>query len=840
MKFDFGKLGSASGGQRPTDPIRLFETLPSLPNTLNDLWRGQAEALTEWHQNRQLSDVLISLNTGAGKTVLGLLIAQSLVNEGLEHVVYVCSTNDLVKQTAIEANRIGIPYTTRSKAKFSNDLFETDQAFCITTYSALFNGRSTIRSKFFPEAIIFDDAHVAENILRDAFTIRIDSAKYGDLFKEVANLFADHFSELGNRGQFNDAIGKQHYATAFAAPRAVHSKKAQILEIFDRHRLQEDESIKYAYSHLRDHIECCAAIFTHGAFELAPPFLPTLAMDVFDRPVRRIYLSATLSSQIEFVRAFGRVPKKVVMPSNDAGNGERLVLFEKGVQNGFPTKLAKEISLSNKIVIAVPNYQAAGNWSDVASPPAVEQFSDELDKFRKEKVGAFVLVARVDGIDLPHDTCRIMLMEGVPSGTSLIEKFQYEFLRMANVQSYRIANRIAQLFGRINRGRNDYGAFLVKGHELNVWLSRDRNLSILPPLLQRQIILGREVQTGLGINDHNAVKGIVSAVLGRDQDWLDYYSREIKLAEIDKEQADRVSAAEPVLLKAAISEANYACAIWNRNYALARRTLEATVDEATQADTPLGGWHNIWVAAAYDLEGDRGSAENHYAKARYKIGPAITLPQRRWQASDGSVEIVFNSFGNSIRQQVAYTSGGAFETELRKIREELELISSGSPRQAEAGLRKLGELLGFRSERPDNDVGTGPDVTWVDDDEKKILGFELKTDKSDPATYFKKDVAQGHDHIEWMASNYSECEQLGLLFVGPDGLADSKANPSEGMGLCLIKQIESLRGRLVGFIDAMRDIPPIERLAAVDTETKKQIWSLSSLASELWSKNLSG
>jgi hypothetical protein len=38
------------------------------------------------------------LNTGAGKTVIGNLIAQSLVNEGLQHVVYACGTSTLLSR----------------------------------------------------------------------------------------------------------------------------------------------------------------------------------------------------------------------------------------------------------------------------------------------------------------------------------------------------------------------------------------------------------------------------------------------------------------------------------------------------------------------------------------------------------------------------------------------------------------------------------------------------------------------------------------------------------------------------------------------------------------------
>ena len=70
--MDFSKLGSAKKAAAPIDPIKIFETLPSLPGTFNDLWRGQDKALAEWHANRKKSDILISLNTGAGKTIVGL------------------------------------------------------------------------------------------------------------------------------------------------------------------------------------------------------------------------------------------------------------------------------------------------------------------------------------------------------------------------------------------------------------------------------------------------------------------------------------------------------------------------------------------------------------------------------------------------------------------------------------------------------------------------------------------------------------------------------------------------------------------------------------------------
>jgi superfamily II DNA or RNA helicase len=89
-KFDFTSLGKIGAKKEkvPTDPIQIFERRPSIEGGFDDLWRGQAEALEDWNKNhRNTDDTLITLNTGAGKTVVGLLIAQSLVNEGVENVV---------------------------------------------------------------------------------------------------------------------------------------------------------------------------------------------------------------------------------------------------------------------------------------------------------------------------------------------------------------------------------------------------------------------------------------------------------------------------------------------------------------------------------------------------------------------------------------------------------------------------------------------------------------------------------------------------------------------------------------------------------------------------------
>lgn len=837
--MDFSKLGTPKAVRRPTDPVKIFERLPNLPGTPNDLWRGQAEALAQWNTARDRNDVLVSLNTGAGKTLVGLLIAQSLVNEGIENVVYVCATIDLVNQTSLEAQRIGLEHTTRVRSNFDNDLFESGRGFCITTYHALFNGLSAIRRRFFPGAVVFDDAHVAESILRGALTLTVSGREQPELFNEVVELFRPHFRSLRIEGRFENTLTEEYPTIVMAAPGGLAERRDRLLALLRNHRVHDDGQLKFAFAYLRDKLDCCAILFSRGAFELAPPFLPSLALDVFERPVRRVYLSATLKSKTDIVRAFGRLPDVIIEPDNDAGNGERLILFGRSIVGGISTALVSRVSHERKALIAVPSYPAARNWEELAVPPDPRHFSEQLEAFRQSDTGTFVLVSRVDGIDLPHDTCRIMVMDGLPSGASLIERYQWEFLRMLNLHSTRIANRLVQLFGRINRGRNDYGAFLVAGNDLNTWLNNDRNVALLPELLQRQILLGRTVQEGMNIKEADAVIKTINAVLSRETSWLEFYGENIQRGDLDQDQVQRAEEAEDQMVAAARAEAAYAAAMWNGEVADGRNVLDAAAEAIGHVDTLLCGWQYVWVGATFEAEGDIDSAHLAYRRAMSRLGNMIVLPRSVGAQCTATLGEDASQFARNIDRLVGLTMNEHFDREQERWRTQLADLSRGTPRQMEEATRGLGETLGFTATRPDNDVGTGPDVLWVDDVSSSCIAFELKTDKDDPATYWKKDISQGHDHLAWLAANYPDYACLGLLFVGADGSVEAKGNPTDSMWHCSPENLVELRGHLFALIGDLRRFMPLERSGKTRELCDDGTWEIGALFERLKGSKLS-
>jgi hypothetical protein len=202
--IDFGSLKKPDVKARPTDPREIFRKRPSGEGAANDLWQGQAEALDKWYKAKA-DETLVLLNTGAGKTIIGLLIAQSYVNQGVKNVVYVCSTIDLVRQTAEESAKLGIPITCKQGGAFDNDLFVQGKAFCITTYPALFYSFQGTQKL---GALIFDDAHVAGKSIRDAFTLVIQKKEHENLFSDVADIIRPSFVDNNQKIEFESAVGK--------------------------------------------------------------------------------------------------------------------------------------------------------------------------------------------------------------------------------------------------------------------------------------------------------------------------------------------------------------------------------------------------------------------------------------------------------------------------------------------------------------------------------------------------------------------------------------------------------------------------------------------------------
>lgn len=162
-------------------------------------------------------------------------------------------------------------------------------------------------------------------------------------------------------------------------------------------RLRSDQARKeefaFRWGSLADHVQHCAVTVSNRTVEFIPPFLPITTLPYFTDEVRRVYLSATINYKSDLVRCCGReIPDpNIIAPKNDAGEGERLVMFSRYLENGDALETAiAEMAREQKLVVSVPSYPAAKRWVALGAPPRPENFSAALDHFRDSKTGTFI------------------------------------------------------------------------------------------------------------------------------------------------------------------------------------------------------------------------------------------------------------------------------------------------------------------------------------------------------------------------------------------------------------------------------------------------------------------
>ena len=807
MTFDFGGVGLPGDDSIIVQPVDLFRSLRVLDPDINDLWLAQGDALREWHENRGEADIAISLNTGAGKTLVGLLIAQSLVNETGGRVLYACSSIQLVEQTAEKAALYGLDVSTYVRGEFSNSLFHEGRAPCITTYQALFNGRAR-RIAEDVEAVVFDDAHAAAHILRDQFTLHVSRAVHPVAYGATTAIFQDYFDAVGQGTGYRETTeGQGGNQVWFVPPSEVRRQCSQLRDELLALEPNDDPRMMFPWGYLRDHLDLCAVTATGQAFSLTPPFIPLNDLPYFSPTVRRVYLSATLQAKDGFAKVFGRLPDRVIAPSTTAGECERLILIPKlsrSAQSVADTETARAIIKGHKALVIVPSDHRRRMWDDVstegdaAAEDAVRAFRDKQD------AACLVLAARYDGMDLPGDTCRMLVIDDLPSGLNSMERYLWEQLGQTKVLRSTVASRVVQSLGRISRGMSDHGVVVLTGDRLVDWLTLPRNRSLLPPFLQRQLAVGTRISRD---GDAASFPDAAAQCLGRGAAWLTYYDGAMKSAQAAEPPDDADEAAAVALV-----EARFMTLFWQRRYNDAAIELERNLDKTFEHSAAAGAWHALWLSYASELAGQDELADNFYRRA---LNAKAAIPRRRNDFTPDKTAMLPSQVAAIC--QILMTKGRVAFPE-RFGADTAALNGPSTPKRVEAALESLGSYLGLDSRRPDNDLGTGPDVLWRLDGQLH-LSLEAKTDKQPTTSYRKDEQGQLRDHLSWVRETFGADVQIRSAFVGELLPPSADSNPEHWMDVLPLQEFKELRRRTETMLRQVADRATPFNLGAVVQES---------------------
>jgi hypothetical protein len=781
---------SVPSSKNPINPLNIFGKL-TLRGSIENIWEPQADALKKWHQNRDDFDIVIQMNTGGGKTLVGLLIAQSLVNETKGSVFYVSANNQLVEQTLDQAKKIGLSPAIRYKGDWTNkEEFDTGNTFCLTNYSTIFNGKSIFLDEDV-DALVFDDAHVAENVIRNQFTLHISNDHQA--FSKIIHLFRKHFANSSQSDRFDDVAGGRFAPVMFIPMFIIWEHANEIRKLLLDHGIEEDEQTMFAWEYIKEHLNHCCVVTDGSGLDITPVIPPISQLNYFQEGVRRVYLTATLPSQASFARTFGVATPIVIQPTGKSGEAQRLFVFVPGNDDEEQRNKAKLFVEDHKCCLIPPSYKKGQEWV----PPAViydkDSGQEEITRFCKSRKPEMLgLIARYDGIDLPGDACRILILDRLPVGESLFNRFIDESIRVETVRISHTATRVVQAIGRIFRSNTDHGVVLLVGPQLQSWVRNSKNQVFLPKLLQQQIRLAIELAKQVKENKITW-EDLIQGILSGEQNWDEMYNEYI-------EQFD-TNVSPPTdewYIKMIVREKKAYDKIWIGQYQQAADDYAILSKDAEKKDFQLAAWYFHLRGLALLCSDDRQGALSEFIAAA-NIRSELGRPSERRDA-------VFKPPKPDNIGQQAKNLCSWYRQKKHKIPDAIEQVRSDlvygpETNKAEEALRILGSLLGLHAERAENLYDTGPDVTWKNGSGLPVFGFELKSDKNKDGEYSKKEIAQCHDHEKWLKKKYGD--ETVLIIVGWTLTVSKKANPSETLRIVEIAAFQDMLNRIEKVFDSV-------------------------------------
>ena len=756
-------------------------------------WRcSKAGLLT----TRILRDIIVKLHTGQGKTLIGLLMLQARLNAGKGPALYLCPDNYLIAQTCDQAKQFGIATCTADGEL--PDEFINGNKILVASVQKLFNGITKFglhKQSVGIETFLMDDAHACTDRIREQCRIRIPSEE--PAYNALKTLFADELERQGlgtyadiSNGKRDALLPIPYWAWAFR-----ESEVAGILS-----GQADRDSIKFAWPLLKDMLAHCQGVISGTAIEIEPYVAPLSAFGSYWKAGHRVFMSATVTDDAFLVKGLQLTPETIIKPLSypkETWSGEKMVLLpslineeldrERMVQ-GFATPNKKRRS---GVVALVPSFNRSRDWeaygSVVAKKETVSGIIDDLKKGEVEKT--VVLVNRYDGIDLPDDSCRILVFDSKPYSESLSDLYQ-EFCRPnSEATLMRTIRTVEQGMGRSVRGEKDYCVIVVLGTDI-VRLVRDKeSRKYLSSQMATQIELGLEIadlarqDIENGEKAINAFNSLMRQCLSRDADWKAFY--------VERMGKVRPKGANEQVLRLYAAELEAEESFRSGDYGTASEKLQELLDTgAVNADDK--GWY-LQEMARYHYRSNRPESERLQVAAhksnRFLLKPASGVTVAKLTIlSQGRVERIakwVSSFGSYSDLDVSVSDILG------------RLVFGVKADKFEAALDELSRALGFAGERPDKEWKEGPDNLWALDATQYLL-WECKNEvEITRAEINKHEAEQMNRSSAWFEKHYPGMN-VKRIIVHPSHKVQSAA--------AFTHDVEAMReGELKHFVKSARE-----------------------------------
>ena len=358
----------------------------------------------------------------------------------------------------------------------------------------------------------------------------------------------------------------------------------------------------------------------------------------------------------------------------------------------------------------------------------------------------------------------------------------------------RIAQKIEQGLGRGVRGEKDYCVIIIIGSDLVKFIRSIDSRKYFSAQTKKQIDIGlsiaemtKEDEAEENQNHFNIVLSLVKQSVDRDESWKQYYVDEMDSI-ID--YTTKSSLYEKLAIEREI-EKDFLL----NDYESACEKLQEYIDKYC-SDELEKGWYLQQLARFYYKTNRIMS--NDMQKAAFKNNNQLLKPKSGIAYKKVSY-INQNRLAKVRDFLVQFQNYGELQLATNEI---LDNLSFGiNSNKFESSLQKVGEMLGFISQRPDKDIRKGPDNLWCGVENHYFI-FECKNEVSDNREEINKhEAGQMNSHCAWFKSEYGDNVSVSRFLIIPTKNLSYQADFEHDVKIIRKGKLRDLKRNIKHFID---------------------------------------
>lgn len=735
--FDFKSLSKATQAEVPATLIGLFGQLDRKA-THTSLRPVQVSALNALDQQIGQHDIVIKLSTGSGKTVVGLVFAEMMRRRYKgEPVVYLCPTTQLADQVVQTGHAIGVQVSTFPSKGLPYEALSGGSVL-VCTYDRLFNSKTTFESKAIrPSCFILDDVHAGVERTKQCYTARLPSDCY-DQIRGILRPLCESSDPATWRGIESNASDSR-FEVPYWVWAHVHNQISEILE-----RYKDEDDLLFRWDNINRYAELARVCISGVAVEISLPIAAVEENLSYCGAKHRLFMSASIKDGSSLIADLACDPaafQRLIEPQEDEGAGERMILptslISQEVTKQEIADVCATLSKQTNVVVLTSSTAQAKAWQDIGALLSQGKDVDAaIDRLRNSACNFAVFAQRFDGVDLPDDACRVLVIDGVPTGDRLCDQVDASRQKDSPEYDIRTVNRFEQALGRAVRSSADYAAVLLIGSDIAAFIGKKSVRSLLEGRTEVQVELGKELaKMGPGQSITNVILGMVHGLLSRNEGWKDAHRTRVKDAPKTTRDSLHLTPHERIAI-ACRDSWRYAKA---RNFQAAVPILREAANDVELH--PIQKAELLYRIATYLNQFDPAGAAEAY-RAVFEINSDFPRPEK---VADKRFIRVTDQAVAACEYFGKFVSANAAIARLDEIKAKLSFALPAEI--VEQGLLELGTALGTTASRPEKQTGRGPDDLWLFDD----IAFCIEAKSEKQSTIHKSDAAQLSLSLQWCA-----------------------------------------------------------------------------------------